>query len=96
MKNQLSVLTTFFIENMPFNIGISLFHFQLKSIIDARRLYLQWYPLQHPAGTEVQFPLKEIDIKSILCVPLQSWAHLFKDNKQHIPRTLHVGKCSSQ
>ena len=64
MKNQLGILTNFFIENMPFNIGISLFHFQLKSIIDARRLYLQWFPLQHPAGTEVQFPLKEIDIKA--------------------------------
>ena len=63
MKNQLSVPTNFFIENMPFNIGISLFHFQLKSIIDARRLYLQWFPLQHP-GTEVQFPLKEMDIKA--------------------------------
>ena len=63
MKNQLSILTNFFIENMPFNIGISLFHFQLKSIIDARRLYLQWFPLQHP-GTEVQFPLNEMDIKA--------------------------------
>ena len=39
------------------------FLFQLKSIIDARRLYLQWFPLQHP-GTEVQFPLKEMDIKA--------------------------------
>ena len=30
MKNQLSVLTNIFIENMPFNIGISLFPFSAQ------------------------------------------------------------------
>ena len=86
MKNQLSVVANFFIENMLFNIGISLFHFQLKSIIDARRLYLQWFPLQHP-GTEVQFPLKEMDIKAFsVCVNniyggLCMWVSVHLNNK---------------
>ena len=48
---------------MSFKIGIPLFHFQLKSIIDARRLYLQLFGIQNP-GIELQFPLKEMDIKS--------------------------------
>ena len=48
---------------MSFKIGIPLFHFQLKSIIDARRLYLQLFGIQNP-GIELQFPLKEMDIKA--------------------------------
>jgi len=48
---------------MPFKIGISHFHFHLKSIIDSRRLYVQWFGIQNP-GIELQFPLKEVDIKA--------------------------------
>ena len=48
---------------MSLKIGVPLFHFQLKSIIDTRRLYLQLFGIQNP-GIELQFPLKEIDIKA--------------------------------
>ena len=95
MKNQLGVLTNFFIENMPFNIGISALSFSAqKHYRCPEAIFTVVSP--STSGDRGTVSIKRNGYQGILCVPLQSWIYVLEDYQQHLPRTLHVGKCPSQ